>query len=206
MANRVIANCIREKIENLNMGKDAIVVLKGIPLSIVDDTVERIDLSNVVANKMEFFISIFGRRRFLTYEEFLLLADFIVAQYKEIYVLNNNIYMEQFPVEECFPAAVRAGLLAHFDESDEGETDDRYIGDIDEYISVFEGLKEYNGYLMGVYCAVPALRSPKVVTVNVFENSREDLLYSTDPSDDFVDIIEESDYINFVKLLFTEPD
>ena len=206
MANRVIANCIREKIENLNMGNDAIVVLKGIPLSIVDETVERIDLSNVVANKMGYFMSIFERRRFLTYEEFLLLADFIVAQYKEIYILNNNIYMEQFPVEECFPAAVRAGLLAHFDESDEGETDDRYIGDIDEYISVFEGLKEYNGYLMGVYCAVPALRSPKVITVNVFENNREDLLCSTDPCDDFIEIIEESDYINFVKLLFAEPD
>lgn len=206
MANRVIANCIREKIENLNMGNDAIVVLKGIPLSIVDETVERIDLSNVVANKMGYFMSIFERRRFLTYEEFLLIADFIVAQYKEIYILNNNIYMEQFPVEECFPAAVRAGLLAHFDESDEGETDDRYIGDIDEYISVFEGLKEYNGYLMGVYCAVPALRSPKVITVNVFENNREDLLCSTDPCDDFIEIIEESDYINFVKLLFAEPD
>lgn len=43
-------------------------------------------------------MTIFGRRRFLTYEEFLLLADFIVTQYKEIYILNNNIYMEQFPV------------------------------------------------------------------------------------------------------------
>lgn len=206
MANRVIANCIREKIESLNIGNDAIVVLKGIPLSIVDDTVGRIDLSNVVTNKLGYFMSIFGRRRFLTYEEFLLLADFIVAQYKEVYILNNNIYMEQFPVEECFPAAVRTGLLTHFEESDEGETDSRFIGDIDEYISIFEGLKEYNGYLMGAYCTIPALRSPKVITVNVFENNREDLLYSADQSDDFVEIIEESDYINFVKLLFAEPD
>jgi ATP-dependent DNA helicase RecQ len=206
MANRVIANCIREKIENLNIGNDAIVVLKGIPLSIVDDTVGRIDLSNVVSNKLGYFMSIFGHRQFLTFEEFLLLADFIVAQYKEIYILNNNIYMEQFPVEECFPAAVRAGLLTHFDESDEGETDSRYIGDIDEYVSVFEGLKEYNGYLMGAYCSVPALRSPKVITVNVFENSHEDFLYSADQSVDFIEIIEESDYINFVKLLFAEPD
>ena len=91
MANRVIANCIREKIENLNIGNDAIVVLKGIPLSIVDDTVGRIDLSNVVSNKLGYFMSIFGHRQFLTFEEFLLLADFIVAQYKEIYILNNNI-------------------------------------------------------------------------------------------------------------------
>ena len=202
MANRVIANCIREKIERLNTGDDAIIVLKGIPLSIVDDTVGKIDLSNVVTNKLGYFMSVFGRRRFLTYEEFLLLADFIVAQYKEVYILNNNIYMEQFPVEECFPAEVRVGLLTHFDESEEGETDSRFIGDIDEYISIFEGLKEYNGYLMGAYCAVPALRSPKVITVNVFDNNRDDLLYSSDQCDDFLEIIEESDYIDFVKLLF----
>ena len=138
-------------------------------------------------------MAIFGHRHFLTYEEFLLLADFIVTQYKEIYILNNNIYMEQFPVEECFPDAIRAGLLTHFDESEEGETDSRYIGDIDEYISIFAGLKEYNGYLMGAYCSVPALHSPKVITVNVFESSCEDLMYSANQSDDFIEIIEESD-------------
>ena len=97
MTNRVIVNCIREKIESLNIGNDAIIVLKGIPLSIVDDTVGGVNLSDVVSNKLGYFMSIFGHRRFVTYEEFLLLADFIVAQYKEIYILNNNIYMEQFP-------------------------------------------------------------------------------------------------------------
>lgn len=206
MANRVIANSIKAKIEALSVGDTAIIVLKGIPLSIVDSSVGNIDLSNVVSNKLGYFMSIFGRRRYLSYEEFLLLSDFIVSQYKEIYILNNNIYMEQFPVEECFPSAVRTGLLTHFDESDEGETDSRYIGDIDEYISIFEGLKEYNGYLMGAYCSVPALRNPKVRTVNLFENTREDLLYSVDQSNDFIEIIEESDYIDFVKLLFAEPD
>lgn len=205
MANRVIANCIQEKIDSLNIGNDAIVVLKGIPLSIVDGTMGRIDLSNVVSNRLGYFISIFGHRRFLSYEEFLLLADFVVAQYKEIYILNNNIYMELFPVEECFPADVRAGLLTHFDESDEGETDSRYIGDIDDYVSIFGGLKEYDGYLMGVYSSVPALRNPKVIMTNIFENNRVDLVCSTNRSDDFIEIIEEADYVNLVKLLFDEP-
>lgn len=206
MVNRVIANRIREKIEHLSIGNDAIVVLKGIPLSIVDGTIEKIDLSNVVSNKLGYFMSIFGRRQFLIYEEFLLLADFIIAQYKEIYILNNNIYIEQFPVEECFSDAVRTGLLTHFNESDKDEMDNRYIGDIDEYISIFEGLKEYNGYLIGGYCSVSALRSPKVITVNVFENNREDLIYLADQRDDFIEIIEEADYIDLAKILFAEPD
>lgn len=206
MANRVIENSIREKIEQLSVENNSIIVLKGIPLSAVDGHFHRIDLSDIVTNKLGYFMSVFGRRKFLSYEEFLLLADFVVSQYKEIYILNNNIYMEQYPVEECFPDAVRTGLLTHFTESEDGETDEREIGDIDEYISIFQGLKEYNGYLMGAYCQVPALQSPKIITINLFDDNRDSLLYSAEQPDDFVEIIEESDYINFVKNLFAEPD
>ena len=206
MANRVIENSIREKIEQLSVENNSIIVLKGIPLSAVDDNLRRIDLSDVVTNKLGYFMSIFGRRKFLSYEEFLLLSDFVVSQYKGIYILDNNIYMEQYPVEECFPDSVRAGLLTHFSESEEGETDEREIGDIDEYISIFQGLKEYNSYLMGAYCQVPALQSPKIITVNLFEDNRDSLLYTAEQPDDFVEIIEESDYIDFVKNLFAEPD
>ncbi|MCH5200718.1 MAG: ATP-dependent DNA helicase RecQ [Oscillospiraceae bacterium] len=206
MSNRIIANCIKEKLAELHIGSDAIVVLKGIPLSIVDNSIERIDLADVISNKFRYFMSIFERRQYLSYEEFLLFSNFVVDQYKEIYILNNNIYMEQYPIEECFDDNVRAGLLNHYAESEEGETDSSYIGDIDEYISIFQGLKEYNGYLMGVYCPVLALQSQKVITVNLFENNHADLLYSAEQPDDFVDIIEEADYIDMVKLMLTEPN
>lgn len=149
MTYKVINKRVAEKLTELQIGNDSIIVLKGIPLSIVDASVGSINLSDVVSNKLGYFMSIFGRRKFLSYEEFLLLSDFVVSQYKEVVILNNNIYMEQYPVEECFSDAVRSGLLNHYDESDEGETDSSYIGDIDEYISMFQGLKEYNGFLMG---------------------------------------------------------
>lgn len=45
MANRVIANSIKAKIEALSVGDTAIIVLKGIPLSIVDSSVGNIDLA-----------------------------------------------------------------------------------------------------------------------------------------------------------------
>lgn len=206
MANRVIANRIEEKLEELHVDNNSIVVLKGIPMSVVDSDIDRIDLSEVVSNKLGYFMSIFGRRRFLSYEEFLLLSDFVVAQYKEIIILDNNIYMEQYPVEECFGESVRLGLLNHYSESDDGESDGSHIGDIDEYIAIFQGLKEYNGYLMGVYSTVQALQNNKVVTINLFDNAKEELIYSADHVEDFVEIVEESDYINLVKLLFAEPD
>ena len=201
-----MANQIKYRLGTLNVDENAIVVLKGIPMSIVDPTVGKIKLSDVVSNKLGYFMAIFGKRKFLSYEEFLLMADFVVSQYKEIYVLNNNIYMEQYPVEECFDSDVRDGLLTHFTESEEGETDDRFIGDIDEYIAIFEGLKEYNGYLLGAYNTITALQSPKIINVNLFETKKEDLVYSGSDGVSFIEIIEESDYIDLMKLLFAEPD
>lgn len=205
MASKVIAKCLAGKLEELNIDNNSIIVLKGIPLSAADASVERINLSDVVSNKLGYFMSVLGRRKFLSYEEFLLLSEFIVSQYKEIVILNNNIYMEQYPVEEYFSDVVRSGLLNHYAESDEGETDSSYIGDIDEYVSMFQGLKECNGHLMGAYCSVDALRRPKVLTVNLFDNKKEELTYSSEQVDDFVEIVEESDYIDLVRLLFEEP-
>lgn len=205
MVNEVIANCIKNKLNKLDIGDNAIVVLKGIPLPIVDESVDKINLEDIIANKLGYFMSIFEKRHYLSYEEFLLLSDFIVAQYKEVHILNNNIYIEQFPITECFSDGVRSGLLAHFEDSNEGETDNRYIGDIDEYISIFEGLKEHNGCLVGVYRSLPVLQNQKVITVDIFEDKEYNLSYCEEQPDNFIEIIDETDYVSFVKLLINEP-
>lgn len=207
MSNNVYKNRIDYLLKKLRIDSNSIIILKGIPLSMVDDSIGKTHLEDAVSNKLGYFMSIQGKRKFLCYEEFLLLADFIISQYKEIYIIDNNIYLEQYPVEECFSDSVRAGLLNHFSESDEDENDERFIGDIVEYISIFEGLKEYNGYLLGAYCSVPALQNTKVITFNLFDNKKEGPAYkdAVDANID-IDIIEEPDYIDFIKLLFSEPD
>lgn len=206
MSNAVIFNKIQEKIQEIGIEEKAIIVLKGIPLSVVDDSVEKIDLKKIVDNKMGYFMSIYGNRKYLTYEEFLLMSDFVVSQYKYVYILNNNIYMEQYPVEECFPDDIRKGILNHFEESEDEENDDSYIGDIDEYISIFEGIKENNGYLMGAYGNVPALSSSKVILINLFDKKSENILTVPESDKEFLDLVEEADYISLVKLLFAHPD
>lgn len=206
MANKVIAKMISEKMSSINKAENSIVVLKGIPLQSVDDNTEKIRLSNAIENKMSYFMSLYGKRKYLTYEEFLLLADFVIAQYKEIYILNNNVYMEQYPIEECFDDDIRVGILNHYGESEQEENDDTVIGDIDEYVALFEGVKEYNGYLMGVYSDIPALKNNKIININLFDHKKRNLSYNTEEVIEFIDIIEESDYIDFIKLLFAEPD
>ena len=207
MSNTAFANRIKNRISEIDTDNNSIIVIKGIPISLVDSSAGRIKLEDVVSNKLGYFMSIYGKRKILCYEEFLLLSDFIVSQYKEIYILDNNIYLDQYPVEECFTESVRAGLLNHFSDSEEDENDDRYIGDIGEYVSMFEGIKEYNGYLLGAYCSVPALQNTKIIHVDLFDNRKETIVIKDTPDEaPDVDIIEESDYIDFIKRLFNEPD
>lgn len=208
MSNSIIAKAIKDKIDSMEIDDKAIVVLKGIPLNIVDNAINKINLADIIENKIGYFMSIFGKRKFLSYEEFLLMADFVISQYKEIYILNNNIYMNLYPVEDCFTDDVRRGILAHFEESESEESDETYIGDIDEYIAIFDGIKEYNGYLLGAYSWNTALNNAKVINVNLFEKQSEYIATVVKDNDISVecDLIEESDYIDFVKKIFFEPD
>lgn len=205
MASKVIANCLKEKLNQLHIENDTIVVLKGIPISIVDPLIENIDLSEVIANKLSYFINVCAKRKILTYEEFLLLADFVIAQYKEIIIINNNIYMQQYPIEEFFKPEIRAGLLNHYSEADEDDSSS-YIGDIDEYISVFQGLKEHNGQLVGAYSDHAALQNYKVNMIDLFKNGKKEVKYSNNEADEFVEIVEEADYVELTKLVFSEPN
>ncbi len=202
----IIRNQIKTKLSEIMVDDRVLIVLKGIPLSYVDPAIDRIDLSSVVDNKMGYFMSIYGKRMYLSYEEFLLLADFAIAQYKEVIILENNLFMEQYPVEDCFPDEIRKGLLAHFEESEEEEDDDTYIGDIDEYIFLFDGLKEYNGYLLGAYNESTELLNNKVSKINLFDNQKYDVETTSNEDSLDIDLVEEADYIDFVKHVFSEPD
>ncbi|RKI69098.1 ATP-dependent DNA helicase RecQ [bacterium 1xD42-67] len=206
MTHRVIMDRLAERTARSDIASGSIVVLKGIPLSAVEPSVARLDLSEAVSNKLGYLLSIYGKRTYLSYEEFLILSDLIVLQYKEVTILNNNIYMDQYPIEEHFDDTVRSGLLNHYAESDDSGSDDSYIGDIDEYIAMFQGLKECDGQLIGVYSPVAALQSPKVITVDLFDDERDELVYSAEQPASFLEILEESDYVGLVRRLLTGPD
>jgi ATP-dependent DNA helicase RecQ len=208
MANTVMSNLIEKRIKEIDADEKTLVVLKGIPVSIVDSSVGKIHLEDVIENRMGYFMSIYGKRKVLSYEEFFLLADFIVAQYKEIYIINNNIYMNQYPIEDCFTPEVRRGLLTHFEDSESDEEDETDIGDISEYISIFEEMKEFNGYLLGVYSSSAVLSNEKIINRNLFETKRREIVNVSNGDGRAVEceIIEEPDYIDFIKKLFSEPD
>lgn len=203
----ILEEQLRKKIMELKQKEKTLFVLKGIPVSCLDLVDGKMNLEALVNDKFGYFGNVIKTRNYMSYEEFLLLADFAVAQYKEVDILNNNFYIKQYPIEECFSKEVRRGLLLHFQESEKEENDDSFIGDIDEYISLFEGLKEQNGYLVGVYNEVPALTNHKIFHKNLFDvkNIMLPSVSEKKAGDDIFDLIEESDYIDFIRKLEDRP-
>lgn len=207
MANSIVKQSIDEKLNSTDFIDDSIVVLKGIPLGVVDPEHAVVDVEKITKDKMGYyFLSVYSaKRKFISYEEFLLLRSFIVEQYKTIYVLNNNLYINQYPLDIHLSDEVRRGILTHFTDLD--EDDESEIGDIDEIISIYSGIKEYNTYLIGSYCDDNLIDDIKIKRINLFDDVDTNIqLVSQSSVSDFIEIIEESDYIDVVKKVFSEPE
>ena len=149
MANMALNRRIHEVLQDINLQGNSIIVLKGIPLDVVDSESEPIPIEEAVKNKLAYFLKIAGKRKFLRFEEFLLFNSFVLDQYETIYILNNNLYISQYPIDVDYSDEVRKGLITHFAES-EDDYDETEIGRIDEIIDLYDGIKEYNGFLIGL--------------------------------------------------------
>lgn len=203
-------NILERKIENrlsiMEQSSKNILVLKGIPMKAVfPEYVSHINLEELVSNKLNYFIKLSQSRKVITYEEFLLLFDFISSQYDTVYILNNNIYMEQYPLDLFCSETAKERLLNHFMEVEDDQFDEADIGSDQELSSLYIGLKEYNGFLIGTYCDERIKASTKVEEVNLFDESNYKVS-RVNSSESFLDIVEEADYIDFVKKIFQMPD
>lgn len=205
MANSVLQRKIKEKIDSLPVSDNIIVVLKGIPLSLVDSTSKSEDIETILENKLKYFSGLVEHRKYITYEEFLLLYSFVLEQYDAVYIVNNNLYINQYPIEAKFSEDTKQGLLNHFSES-EDENDESYIGNIDEIIALFDGVRDVNGYLLGAYCDSRVEVSSKIINVNLFDSEKYKISSVTETDEEKLIITEEADFINLVRKVFKEPE
>lgn len=206
MSASIFKEHIEKLLPSLSLKDNSIIVLKGIPLAAMDaEPVEPIKFEEITQNPIGFLLSLVNnKRKYISYEEFLLIADLVLTQYAEVYVLNNNIYMSQYPVSLFCSDETKQGLLNHFLDVD--DTDENADIESDTNISsLFMGLKEFNGYLIGVYNDEKILGNDKIINVNLF-GPRSEKLPKKERNSGYVDLIEESDYIAMVRKLFEEPD
>ena len=144
MTNEIISDVLRGKIADLPE-KNFAVVLKGVPLNFVDDKNFPEDLDAAKDNPLNYFSRLtFGERNFFTHEEFLLLNSFVLAQYDSVYLLNNNMFMEQYPIAAKFCDATKKLLLEHFTEPENilDEPEAKNLGSVAKIVYMFVVLND----------------------------------------------------------------
>ena len=205
----IILKNLRGQIEKIQRGKN-IFVLKGVPLNFVGDENFPEDLAAAINNPLNYFIALTtSERKFLTYEEFLLLSPFIFAQYASIYVLKNNLFMEQFPIESKFGDATKKILLDYFNELENiiEEPKEKNLGDASKLIDIFNWFGNGGDFLIGAYNDEQILSEPKVKILNLFDSAKELDEINFEDAPNFIDLQEEEDFINFLrKIIFTMPE
>ena len=195
---RQIQSKIKE-IEEKNTNK-TIIVLKGIPSFFVN--LNGINLEKIHSNKFQYFLDeiLNKNRKYLLYEEYLMLFEFVNSQYDSIKILINNLYINYYPVEQLYSDEIKNNLLNNYEETDDDSNDDLLeIGDIDSYKEIYSGLKEENGFLYGAYND-PEKINIKTTKINLFDN------FTKTPerkakSKDYHNITCEEEYLNFVSYL-----
>ena len=146
----VLKRSIEKMLSEISQLPNSIIVLKGVPMNVIyPEYAKMVDLDALTANKLAYLLSVMKDRTVVTYEEFLLLFDFIVSQFSAVYILNNNIYMDQYPLDLRCGDISRDGLLKHFMEVEDDRYDEMEIGPVQELASLYVGIKEFNGYLIG---------------------------------------------------------
>lgn len=202
MSKAILINAINKKIEELNCVDNSVVILKGVPMSIVSPESEVAMVEDVIKNKLSYFMKIYGKRKFYTFEEFLMLNSFILDQYEKVFILNNNLYMNQYPIDAVFSQSAKNGLITHFSDL-ENDYDESMIGSIEEIIDLYDGVREYNGFLVGAYCEDKIPDDPKIHRINLFDyESMPIQMVNYTEGIDYLEIEEESDYIDLVKRIF----
>ena len=199
-------NKVNEKVKAYLSLENSIVVLRGIPLDVVDkDLISDVDYAAIIKNKLIYFTEkVTKGRRIFTFEEYLYLRELLISQFEAINIIDNNLYIDLVPINDFYPDDIRTKMLLHFDDSDEVD-DDADISGITPYISIFSGIKEYNGFVIGSYYTDIISEDIKVNVRPLFD-AEDSSLRVSESSSKFVDLIEETDYIDLVKKLYMQPD
>lgn len=190
--------------------ENSLIVLKGFPLSIVGES--ELILENMLRNKFSYFMHLVqSGRSYILYEEFICLYEFLIQQFNSINIIDNNMYINLYPLYANVDGNIIKGLKTHFDS--ENQNGDTEIGDLSEYVNLYSNLIEIDNVNFIVYNeSSEQLKNEKIRVSKLYEindNKLEvvelgEVELTNKPN--FIDISDETDYVKLIKMLFNHPE
>ncbi|WP_368240474.1 DEAD/DEAH box helicase [Clostridium paraputrificum] len=160
-----VKKIIEKKISEISNEESTILVLKGIDIKLLYNDLN-INIEKIIDNKLLYFMNIVqNNRKVITYDEYLALYNLVSMQYKRIIILENNMFINYYPLYSTISEKKLCNLLNHYDDEKEG---DKYeIGGIDELTSIYGNIKLINSRYYIIYNNI--VSSEKEEKIDIFE-------------------------------------
>ena len=170
-----------------------LIVLKGIDINLVHPELV-VDMDVLLENKLQYLFGVAGSRQVITYDEYLALYDFVVSQYQQIVIIENNLFINYFPLQVKLSEQRLTDLVTHFDEEKQG---DRYeIGNIVDLTTIYGNISRVNDSYYIIYNHT--LTHEKEKRVVLFESVRVTDFPIASVYEKSYDITDEEDYVELL--------
>lgn len=205
-----IKTYLRNSLKEISIDDKSIVILKGFNVNeIVEDEID-IDLSKLInGSKLKYFSEIVETgRRYLSYEEYIYLFEFINTEFEKIIIVENNLFINFSPLTLQLEENIINGLQNHFDPD---KDENAVINNIFNYTFIYSNFTSINGEIYITYNETPSLTiGDKIQTIKLFKEGTTlpDLIKIEETKLEFfnfLNIEDEEDYLLLVqKLTSTE--
>jgi ATP-dependent DNA helicase RecQ len=191
-----------EKIIDQYATNQCMVVVKG--FSLTEYTDRKVDIDSLIENKFNYFLQLENQpKKVITFDEYVVLSDFVLSQYKEVIILDNNLYYNFYPLLADVNAEIVEGMLNHYDIdlAEYSKANDL----IRPYLDLYSNVIKCEGKIYITYNQM--VRDEKESVINIFDSSAEKYtIGSYDDEIDTFDIVDEIDYLPLIDRLLNESD
>lgn len=144
---------IKKTVAKILSQEYSVVVLRGINPSKAgfNDYKTSVNIKALMENPFQYFVDIMSKnRRIFLYEEYRLLRTFILAQYRDISIIKNNIFMNMEPIYTPLADSIRRALRLHFSSEEEDDNKASLRAAIN-LLRIYDGYVEQDNSYWGVY-------------------------------------------------------
>ncbi|TXT19370.1 MAG: DEAD/DEAH box helicase [Erysipelotrichaceae bacterium] len=171
-----------------------ITVLKG------NNTQRNVDIDKIVSNKFAYFSELMHQESIeVTYEELILLKDFISSQFETVDIKIDNRFINLYPANPGITDEIYGVLEAYFSREEDESID---YSSLNKYVDVFTNVVNIDGrYFVTYNDEFTNQDVQKYHFVNVYNNSESKISYEDVDGNEVFDLIDETDYIRLLKKL-----
>lgn len=180
--------------------KEVLIVLKGFDYKTLGD--EPANLEDLINNKMKYLMEIYNNgKKYVYYDEFIILRNNLQEIYKQIIIINNNLYINDYELFSYIPKEIIELLKEYFQLDYENSLDNfERIDEIEDYLNIFGTLYELDNKNYISYVSFFD-KEDSIRFIDITHDSQELEKENIKNGENILEIIEEKDYISLLNSL-----